>query len=233
MYLSTWHWDNTVTNSSWYLSTWHWDHSLPYVSIYLTLTDTDITVCCMYLSTWHWDNTVTNSSWYLSTWHWDHSLPYVSIYLTLTETEITVSPMYVCTWRWGRSRRPSSRPWSPRRTSDCGSGCSASSCSSPPRRPGRPSTSTGCPTSPLAGWCQTSLAGLPYSMATWHNLERVALIAIRFGYFAKHKYLSCMSNRNNGTERKERMFYLTMHSTHFIYGYMASNIWLRTRIMEP
>ena len=27
--------------------------------------------------------------------------------------------------------------------------------------------------------------------------------------------------------RKE-MFYLTTHSTHFIYGYMASNIWLRT-----
>ena len=28
-------------------------------------------------------------------------------------------------------------------------------------------------------------------------------------------------------ERKE-MFYLTTHSTHFIYGYMASDIWLRT-----
>ena len=27
--------------------------------------------------------------------------------------------------------------------------------------------------------------------------------------------------------RKE-MFYLTMHSTHFIYGYMASDMWLRT-----
>ena len=27
-----------------------------------------------------------------------------------------------------------------------------------------------------------------------------------------------------GTGRKE-MFYLTMHSTHFIYGYMASHIW--------
>ena len=27
--------------------------------------------------------------------------------------------------------------------------------------------------------------------------------------------------------RKE-MFYLTMHSTHFIYGYMASHIWQRT-----
>ena len=24
------------------------------------------------------------------------------------------------------------------------------------------------------------------------------------------------------------MFYLTMHSTHFIYGYMTSDIWLRT-----
>ena len=29
-----------------------------------------------------------------------------------------------------------------------------------------------------------------------------------------------------GGERE--MFYLTMHSTHFIYGYMASHIWLRT-----
>ena len=29
-------------------------------------------------------------------------------------------------------------------------------------------------------------------------------------------------------EREREMFYLTMHSTHFIYGYMASYIWLRT-----
>ena len=34
------------------------------------------------------------------------------------------------------------------------------------------------------------------------------------------KYTEC-------TGRKE-MFYLMMHSTHFIYGYMASDIWLRT-----
>ena len=27
---------------------------------------------------------------------------------------------------------------------------------------------------------------------------------------------------------EREMFYLTMHSTHFIYGYMASDIWLRT-----
>ena len=29
-------------------------------------------------------------------------------------------------------------------------------------------------------------------------------------------------------ERESEMFYLTTHSTHFIYGYMASDIWLRT-----
>ena len=26
-------------------------------------------------------------------------------------------------------------------------------------------------------------------------------------------------------EREREMFYLTTHSTHFIYGYMASDIW--------
>ena len=29
-------------------------------------------------------------------------------------------------------------------------------------------------------------------------------------------------------EREREMFYLTTHTTHFIYGYMASDIWLRT-----
>ena len=29
-------------------------------------------------------------------------------------------------------------------------------------------------------------------------------------------------------ESERKMFYLTTHSTHFIYGYMASDIWLRT-----
>ena len=28
--------------------------------------------------------------------------------------------------------------------------------------------------------------------------------------------------------RRKEMFYLTTHSTHFIYGYMASNIWIKT-----
>ena len=32
-------------------------------------------------------------------------------------------------------------------------------------------------------------------------------------------------------EREREMFYLTTHSTHFIYGYMASDIWLRTIVI--
>ena len=35
--------------------------------------------------------------------------------------------------------------------------------------------------------------------------------------------------KDHSDSKKEReMFYLTTHSTHFIYGYMASDIWLRT-----
>ena len=47
-----------------------------------------------------------------------------------------------------------------------------------------------------------------------------------------------MHNRINGerwmdrivrqVREREKCFYLTTHSTHFIYGYMASDIWLRT-----
>ena len=40
------------------------------------------------------------------------------------------------------------------------------------------------------------------------------------GYYIPKQFL------NKG--RKKEMFYLTMHSIHFIYGYMASDIWLRT-----
>ena len=31
--------------------------------------------------------------------------------------------------------------------------------------------------------------------------------------------------RKEGRKKKKEMFYLTTHSTHFIYGYMASDIW--------
>ena len=36
------------------------------------------------------------------------------------------------------------------------------------------------------------------------------------------------SGKNILIEREREMFYLTTHSTHFIYGYIASDIWLRT-----
>ena len=35
----------------------------------------------------------------------------------------------------------------------------------------------------------------------------------------------------DGSEREREMFYLTTHSTHFIYGYMASDIWLMTMLI--
>ena len=35
-------------------------------------------------------------------------------------------------------------------------------------------------------------------------------------------------SREREREREREMFYLTTHSTHFIYGYMAPDIWLRT-----
>ena len=45
--------------------------------------------------------------------------------------------------------------------------------------------------------------------------------------FKKITYFVIQLLQNNIKGRKE-MFYLTMHSTHFIYGYMTSDIWLRT-----
>ena len=36
------------------------------------------------------------------------------------------------------------------------------------------------------------------------------------------------SDSERDEEREREMFYLTTHSIHFIYGYMASDIWLRT-----
>ena len=46
----------------------------------------------------------------------------------------------------------------------------------------------------------------------------------------REKFCFGMSLTDNATINKERRkyFYLTMHSTHFIYSYTASDIWLRT-----
>ena len=39
------------------------------------------------------------------------------------------------------------------------------------------------------------------------------------------KYLNLRPFAVMCLEGRKEMFYLTMHSTHFIYGYMASDIW--------
>ena len=41
-----------------------------------------------------------------------------------------------------------------------------------------------------------------------------------------HRFNRCLGIQLG--ERERELFYLTTHSTHFIYGYMASDIWLRT-----
>ena len=60
---------------------------------------------------------------------------------------------------------------------------------------------------------------LHQSVAVVEHTERTAL-----GGQADLKHTAAIWRL--GTERE--MFYLTTHSTHFIYGYMASDIWLRT-----
>ena len=41
-------------------------------------------------------------------------------------------------------------------------------------------------------------------------------------------FVTCWAIVNTWDKGEREMFYLTTHSTHFIYGYMASDIWLRT-----
>ena len=53
-------------------------------------------------------------------------------------------------------------------------------------------------------------------------------------YFVCTLFVSLGSSLNSlsSLQGRKEMFYLTTHSTHFIYGYMASDIWLRT-ILPP
>ena len=40
-----------------------------------------------------------------------------------------------------------------------------------------------------------------------------------------HGLLFLINSKGYFIGRRKEMFYLTMHSTHFIYGYMVSDIW--------
>ena len=50
-------------------------------------------------------------------------------------------------------------------------------------------------------------------------LDVVILLSLNIIMFW-HRFKVCQ-----GLEGRKEMFYLTMHSTHFIYGFMASDIW--------
>ena len=64
---------------------------------------------------------------------------------------------------------------------------------------------------------------LYFTLYTWNkNIKHVCVCDFLY-YFLK---MSQLYSRIR--EREREMFYLTTHSTHFIYGYMASDIWLRT-----
>ena len=60
--------------------------------------------------------------------------------------------------------------------------------------------------------------------------ERNVLLNDALNFFYLRLYgVGHMVKDHSDSEKGEReMFYLTTHSTHFIYGYMASDIWLTT-----
>ena len=70
------------------------------------------------------------------------------------------------------------------------------------------------------------------SCDTWVLRRTSELVCIKFWASSMNRSISGWWDRISSrcfykTGRKE-MFYLMTHSTHFIYGYMASDIWLRT-----
>ena len=69
-------------------------------------------------------------------------------------------------------------------------------------------------------FCVLSSAGLAAPAVPSQPGERCAAVQLLLGVCGP------LEPRPRGTERE--MFYLTTHSTHFIYGYMASDTWLRT-----
>ena len=82
---------------------------------------------------------------------------------------------------------------------------------------------------------------MKFSLIRWYTLTyamgKLGISCIRFKHagirwytltYARGKLgISCIRFKHAGIRERE-MFYLTTHSTHFIYGYMASDIWLRT-----
>ena len=70
---------------------------------------------------------------------------------------------------------------------------------------------------------------LPDVCGSRHVFNPVRLFVSTFQmYESKSKTAPSLSSRQHCSEGRKEIFHLTTHSTHFIYGYMASDIWLRT-----
>ena len=75
------------------------------------------------------------------------------------------------------------------------------------------------------------------SVRPFNNKDEVHEYTYAYIHTYMHAYIHAYTHTHVHTytnvsilrkEREREMFYLTTHSTHFIYGYMASDIWLRT-----
>ena len=60
------------------------------------------------------------------------------------------------------------------------------------------------------------------------NSVRVGIIFMVWNEWMNECLTTPQHKKQIGYWGEREMFYLTMHSTHFIYGYRASDIWLRT-----
>ena len=64
-----------------------------------------------------------------------------------------------------------------------------------------------------------------------YSFQLAARVLLYAPYHRQDSTYHCLSYTSRGAlagMREREMFYLTTHSTHFIYGYMASDVWLRT-----
>ena len=72
----------------------------------------------------------------------------------------------------------------------------------------------------VLAWCHIHYSPIYIQIYRYTNHCLIDLYYIRKNLTK----LMIVHNRKRQQHRKE-MFYLTTHSTHFIYGYMASDIW--------
>ena len=118
------------------------------------------------------------------------------------------------TWtNWTTYLKGSPRSRAPRRRWTR-AGCRPAPSRSAPRP--SPPRGSACPS-----WGWRSLPRAPPGCSGWPPLRPASALP------ATPRAGCRWSERGRNQGRKE-MFYLTTHSTHFIYGYMVSDIWLRT-----